>query len=719
MAPTENKPFFRPRARLLQLLGDQLIGSPRLAVFELVKNAFDADATYAHVVIDGLSSGNPTITVTDDGHGMSEHTVRNIWFVIAHDHREKQKNDNKRTERGRLPLGEKGLGRLAVHKLGNEIELVTRAANEAEVVVNIDWQNLIDVEFLEDAKVDIQTRVPTVFTGDKTGTRLVISELRNQKWSRGEVRRLSRQISSISSPFDGIGVDDFAADLSVPEYPYWLKDVPDPQEILKRAPWKYSFEFDGENFSWSFEFRKIPGIAREPHSERQETGVLLVPPAPDDDEDPFVSLARPRTVKKVIANTEDLSGIGPISGEFYVFDRGNKILSQIGESELVKNFLDESGGVRVYRDGMRVYNYGEAENDWLELDLKRVNNPTRNVSNNIVVGFIRLSQDTSNALVEKSNREGFVENDAYERLKRLVLAAMEPLVREREEDRKAIRELLSGAKDPDLRHMTEPVSRIRQIAQKNRLSGEIDPLLDRIESEYLYMKETLLKAGISGTGLAVVFHEIEQGIQSLYNSLTEHPEMESIADQTRELMRLMDGFSEILRKKDKKPVSLNSLIKRARDLSSIRFRHHNVRLVCPALDEGAEQIMTVCSFGLVVGALTNLIDNAIYWMQTRWPDEEQRPSPRALYINISDDFESGPAIVVADTGPGFRDEPSDLVRPFYTRRPAGMGMGLYYANMVMQMNDGELMFPQKGDADIPEEFDGAILALRFLDLEDI
>lgn len=717
MNPDDKKSQFRPRARLLQLLGDQLIGSPRLAVFELVKNAYDADATYARVVIDGLKGNVPTITIRDDGLGMSEDTVRNIWLVIAHDHREKQKADRRRSGRGRLPMGEKGLGRLAVHKLGNTIELVTRAKDEPEVVVWIDWQQLIDVEFLEDAVVEINTREPEVFTGSETGTRIVVSELRNTNWTRGEVRRLARQISSISSPFDGVGPDDFSASLEVPEFPQWIDSIPDPQEILKRAPWRFRFRFDGKDFKWKFEFRGIPGIAREAHTEHQESGSLLIaPPVPDDD-DPLRALVKPRTVKKVVADEETIEGIGTLYGEFYVFDRGSKVLSRIGESELIKNFLDENGGVRIYRDGIRVYNYGEAENDWLELDLKRVNNPTRNISNNIVAGFIKLKQDSSDELIEKSNREGFVENEAYERLKRLVHGAMEPLVREREEDRKAIRELLSGAKDPDLRNVVEPVSRIRAIAKRNRLSSEIDPLLDRIKSEYTYMKETLLKAGVSGTGLAVVFHEIEQGIRSIHNTLAANPQTGEVAEQTFELMRLMDGFSEILRKKDKNTVSLNGIIRRARDLSAIRFRHHNVRLVCPALEDGAPEVMTVCSFGLVVGALTNMIDNSIYWMRTRWPDEDASPTPRAIYINISDDFEGGPAIVVADTGPGFRDEPADLIRPFYTRRPAGMGMGLYYANMVMQMSDGELLFPESPDGDVPAEFDGAVVALRFAEVE--
>lgn len=76
----EDGPRFRPRARLLQLLGDQLIGSPRLAIFELVKNAYDADATRAVVTMSRLDTPEASIEVVDDGIGMSYNTLLNIWL---------------------------------------------------------------------------------------------------------------------------------------------------------------------------------------------------------------------------------------------------------------------------------------------------------------------------------------------------------------------------------------------------------------------------------------------------------------------------------------------------------------------------------------------------------------------------------------------------------------------------------------------------------------
>lgn len=87
---------------------------------------------------------------------------------------------------------------------------------------------------------------------------------------------------------------------------------------------------------------------------------------------------------------------------------------------------------------------------------------------------------------------------------------------------------------------------------------------------------------------------------------------------------------------------------------------------------------------------------------------------RKVYIGMSRDFDAGPAIVVADNGVGYQDDdPERLVRPFFTRKPDGMGLGLYYANLAMELNNGQLVFPRAGEVDVPDGFDGAVAALVF------
>jgi hypothetical protein len=349
---------FRPRARLLQLLGDQLIGTPRLAVFELVKNAYDADSEKVTVTLQGLSSEQPFIVVEDDGDGMTLETIRDIWLVPAHDHRAEQRKALRRTRLLRLPLGEKGLGRFAVHKLGDRIELITRAKGSAECVVTINWDALIEQPFLSDAEVIVRTRAPKHFQGDKTGTRLTISRLRETSWSRGEVRRLLRQITSISSPFVDRS-DRFETNLLVPEHPDWVAGVPDVDVLLQRAPWRFEFTFANGLLDWTYEFRGVTGIKLSRRKVNKEQVALLI--APDRDMDMYgadQSLKQSKP-KRITADEAFLNGIGPLKGEFYVFDRDREVLSKLGDSQLVQNFLDENGGVRVYRDSIRVYNYGE------------------------------------------------------------------------------------------------------------------------------------------------------------------------------------------------------------------------------------------------------------------------------------------------------------------------------------------------------------------------
>ena len=158
---------FRPRARILRLLGDELIGNDRLAIFELVKNAYDADATEVSVCLN-LSDENSMITVSDDGEGMNLNVLKSVWLVPGDEHRQKQRLEKKRTPKhNRLPLGEKGLGRFAVHKLGNRISMVTRSRNCRECLVEIDWNRLIKKPFLENAPVKIIVRRPEVFTKKK------------------------------------------------------------------------------------------------------------------------------------------------------------------------------------------------------------------------------------------------------------------------------------------------------------------------------------------------------------------------------------------------------------------------------------------------------------------------------------------------------------------------------------------------------------------------
>ncbi|EOR10350.1 ATP-binding protein [Acinetobacter sp. ANC 3926] len=687
---------FRPRARLLQMLGDQLIGSHRLAIFELVKNAYDADADTVLITLNKVNTPEAEIIVEDNGDGMSLAIIKDIWLVPAHDHKQKQKLDKKRTRLNRLPLGEKGLGRFAVHKLGNEIELITRSKNEDECLVKINWSELIEKPFLEDTRVEVITRTPQVFLGENTGTQINIRDLREQTWTRGDVRKLLRQITSISTPFTDKRSDKFETLLEVTGYPEWTQGIPDIDMLKERAPWHIKFELKDGLLNLDYHFRGVPGIRIE---ERQKELV-----------NENLPLAASTKKQKKVAIPEDFNGIGEISGEFYIYDRDRKILSKFGEQQLVENFLDENGGIRVYRDNIRVYNYGEPGDDWLGLDLRRVNVPGRHISRNIIVGSLDLNIEDSYDLIEKTNREGFVENDSYNRFQNIILAVLSIVETERLIDKERLRDATEEPKNIEVKKIEKPLDDLRKIAKKHNLSDELEPLIQKTEKNYNEMRDVMLNTGFNNMGLAIVFHEVEHGVRSLYATIEHSDDISLIKQHAHELVKILDSFSDLLRKGENKPASLKNLIRKARDVAKIRFRKHKIQFVCPFLEENIPDIEQSFIFKILIGSLNNIFDNSIYWLQTRWP--EDTIGQRKIYVNVTNNFYGKTAIIIADNGPGFQDEQEQLVKPFFTRRPNGMGIGLYYINLAMEVNKGRLVILDDQD-DVPNEFDGAAMALVF------
>ena len=222
---------FKPRARMLQLLGDQLIRDPHIAVFELLKNAYDADATDVTVTLKDIERlDEASIVIEGDGSGMTFDTVLNVWLEPGTGYRARQRSEGRRSPRhGRLPMGEKGIGRFAVHKLGRDVELVTRSDGKNEVVVELDWEVMEEKDYLSEAALQVMERKPVVFV-DRIGTRITVRRLR-QPWTRGMARALRRSVTAMTSPFEE--VSSFHPRLLLDPDPEWFAGLLDPANVIK------------------------------------------------------------------------------------------------------------------------------------------------------------------------------------------------------------------------------------------------------------------------------------------------------------------------------------------------------------------------------------------------------------------------------------------------------------------------------------------------------
>ena len=141
--------------------------------------------------------------------------------------------------------------------------------------------------------------------------------------------------------------------------------------------------------------------------------------------------------------------------------------------------------------------------------------------------------------------------------------------------------------------------------------------------------------------------------------------------------------------------------------TELRLRYHKIKITT---DVSQSDFGVKCSRRLTISTLMNLIDNSIWWLDNRWGELEDK---KRIYIGTSKEFSQGPAIVIADNGPGFIDPPEYLIEPFISRKPDGMGLGLHLADQVMKAQGGQLAFPEPGEVSLPEGFTGAVVALIF------
>ena len=153
--------------RVIAHLGEDLIKNESIAILELVKNSYDAFAHRCHVDFHFDSySELESITIEDDGTGMSLDTVKNVWLVIGTDNKKKIMELSEGVNLGRMPLGEKGIGRLGVHKLGDAITMFTKTRGGKEVAVKIDWRELYTSKAVDDFRIDVdELEMPQHFEG--------------------------------------------------------------------------------------------------------------------------------------------------------------------------------------------------------------------------------------------------------------------------------------------------------------------------------------------------------------------------------------------------------------------------------------------------------------------------------------------------------------------------------------------------------------------------
>ena len=253
------KARFRPRAKLLLQLGDEMVRNEGVAVLELVKNSYDADAARVSLAVNGLGAeSGGTVTVEDDGAGMDVETVLGAWMEPGTDY--KGERGRRTTEKfGRTVLVEKGIGRFAAHRLGDSIELVTRKAGGKEVRVMIDRGAFGGAGYLEDVPISAEEREPEVFAGGRTGTRITVRDLRGA-WDRRMLRAVYRSCASLRPPGGPGGA--FRTEFST-DKEEWLEGMLSEKDVDELALFRFECEMDGDRIvRFDYRFEPWPSMGK-------------------------------------------------------------------------------------------------------------------------------------------------------------------------------------------------------------------------------------------------------------------------------------------------------------------------------------------------------------------------------------------------------------------------------------------------------------------------
>ena len=229
---------FRPRARLVSVLGEHLISDQAVGLIEIVKNAYDADATEVAIDILGLSSPDTTtVIIRDNGTGMTIQDIEEKWLSPAVNHKERAKQEQHRSPLGRLPIGEKGVGRFAVHQIGRSLELITRSPGSSEILLPINWDDFEAGErYLDAVDLKVREREPQFFAGDNTGTLIKIRRSRCQ-WTRALLEKVHRTLRRLQSPLRQDEHANFKIILTCPDYPEF--ENLDSTDVLEHAHYEF------------------------------------------------------------------------------------------------------------------------------------------------------------------------------------------------------------------------------------------------------------------------------------------------------------------------------------------------------------------------------------------------------------------------------------------------------------------------------------------------
>ena len=401
--PNANTLKWRFDVNTFRLLGRDLITDRITALFELVKNSYDANAE--NVTIQflniGLRNDNSKIIIKDDGIGMSLDDIENKWMVIGTFNKRRDLYSPKPYKR--RYIGEKGIGRFAVDKLGSYVHIKTKQENdEKELVVTINWQTYQDLAENLQTKLKLFTDIENEYEYvESTFTKGTILEilLPREIWTLDDIERAYKELSRLVSPFHEAKYP-FNISIHAPEYEPFAVAKPIESDEKKFA--SHNFELDYDMKTNQQEYLYFDKVER-----------------------------------KVVKQLGEKPSFGFVKFYLYYFDAEAKNRF----NTFHKGTSVRIDGIKIYRDGILTTPFAEYEaedekrRDVLGVNKRRWRATFDRVGTRDVIGFIEITKEGNPEIIDVTNRQGFMDTHEFKDLKEFVYEQLDTFMETRKVER--------------------------------------------------------------------------------------------------------------------------------------------------------------------------------------------------------------------------------------------------------------------------------------------
>lgn len=391
---------FRISSALKTIIGRELITDDFVAVFELVKNAFDAHARNVEVRFEGLTTDDPKLIIKDDGKGMTGEDIDNKWLFVAYsakregtedDLEGKSKDYRDKISTERTFAGAKGVGRFSCDRLGRYLNLYTRAKSSGPFEhLKIDWQDFEEDSAKEFVDITMERSAPSKIPHElESGTILAISGLR-QKWDREQLKKLRDSLRKLINPNQENDAKRFSVTLVAPD-----EESADKDEAEKRDRVNGRIK--------NFLFEELGLRTTEIHCEIDKDGDTITTTLTD----------RGTLIYRLVERCP-FDHLESIRVHLFALNRSAKMhfLKVMG----VRNV--SYGSVFLYKNGFRVHPLGEENDDGFGIERRKQQGQSRYIGTRDLSGRVEIFGDNSKFKETSSRNSGFIDSPEWRELLR-------------------------------------------------------------------------------------------------------------------------------------------------------------------------------------------------------------------------------------------------------------------------------------------------------------